>query len=818
MPPFERRFPHLVIRGAFDRGRYRRPRQAVPQPEFPAHVPREHAAFLRRRLEEARTASGISEPPTAAAVPGRAGVYLEFESEPGFDQFLERLDRKWVRLLNARRTAHGVTSALVYIETGKLHVFEQMLEQYGQELTDSGAPRHRTIFDTVRDIRGAALRSFWTDSASRFPTGTQAIWWEVWLRAEVTDVLSQFQEAVRSLGMDVSEEVLYFPDRVVTAAFGRAEQLSASLQVLDSLAELRRLDESPTFFVSTRPPGVQEWLRELLSRSARPDDGVAICLLDTGVNHGHPLIEPMVDSGDFQAARDEWGSADLRDHGTQMAGLALYGDLAAALASREPVAIPAALESVKILPNVGENEARLYGAITADAVHKAEIQAPERNRVLSMAVTADHDLREGRPSSWSAAVDQLSCGLRDDPARLFIVSAGNMRDRDAWLSHPSHLTTKSVEDPGQAWNALTVGATTNRWTIDDPTFEGWTPLAEPGDLAPSSSTSAAWGRQWPLKPDFVVEGGNAALSPDRSTVDTPDSLRLLTTHYQPVDRIFTTTADTSAACTLASRMAAQISRAYPELWPETVRGLLVHSSEWTNAMRRNYGPPDRSRTTTENLLRHCGYGVPSLDAALHNARNELTLIAQETVQPFLREDNRIKTNEIHVYSLPWPKEQLRELGEEDVELRVTLSYFVEPHPGERGWKYRHRYQSHGLRFEVRTPLEDLDQFRARVNDLSRDGDIDIIRGDSQRWTLGPDLRLKGSVHSDRWTGSAAELAERENIAVFPVTGWWKEYAGLKRWNCAARYSLIVSIRVPKVDIDIYTTVASRVGVPVEIET
>src|SRR5207253_1870434 len=163
------------------------------------------------------------------------------------------------------------------------------------------------------------------------------------------------------------------------------------------------------------------------------------------------------------------------------------------LASKAPIAIPAALESVKILPNLGENDTRLYGAITADAVHKAEIQAPERTRVLSMAVTATHGLDEGRPSSWSAAVDQLSCGLRDEPARLFIISAGNMRDQDAWIAHPSHLTTKSVEDPGQSWNAVTVGATTDRWTIDDPTFEGWKPLAEPGDLAPSSSTSSAWG-------------------------------------------------------------------------------------------------------------------------------------------------------------------------------------------------------------------------------------------------------------------------------------------------------------------------------------
>jgi hypothetical protein len=751
------------------------------------------------------------------AVPVRSGVYLEFESEPGFDQFLERVDKKWVRLLNARKTADGVTTALVHIESGSLNVLESMLQEYAEKVTRGGLPRHRPFFDTVRDIRAAALRSFWTDPPDQFPDDDESIWWEVWLRSGEPYTLERFREVARLVGAEVSEDVLHFPDRIITSAFATVHQLAQSVEIIDTLAELRKLKESPTFYVSETGSSAQDWVEDVLRRSKASGGDVAICLLDTGVNRGHPLIEPWVDAGDFHAAKDEWGPEDVLDHGTQMAGLALYGDLSAALNAKDSIEIPASLESVKILPNTGENEARLYGAITGDAVHKAEIQAPERRRVLSMAVTADDARDEGRPSSWSAAVDQLACGFKDEPARLFVISAGNMRDRDAWVAHPAHLSTKSVEDPAQAWNALTVGSTTDRWTIDDVTFDGWTPVAEPGDLSPSSSTSAAWNRQWPLKPDVVVEGGNAALSPDRSVVDTPDSLRLLTTNFRPLERVFTTTGDTSAACTLAARMASQISAAYSDLWPETIRGLLVHSAEWTEPMKRNYqqGAP---RAAIQNLLRHCGHGIPNLDSALRNAQNELTIVAQETLQPFIKEDGRIKTNDIHIYAMPWPKPQLLVLGEVDVELRVTLSYFVEPHPGERGWKYRHRYQSHGLRFEVRTPYESVDQFRARVNDLSRDGDEDILAGDADRWVLGPDLRHKGSIHSDRWTGSGAELAERGNIAIFPVTGWWKEYVGLGRWNSGARYSLIVSIRAPEVDVDIYTPVAVQLGVPVEIAT
>jgi hypothetical protein len=816
VPDLPREFPHLIIKGFVDRERYRRPPRVVPPRELPTHTPSEHASFLRRRLDEARATMTRAE--SAVAIPGRTGLYLEFESEPRFDDFVARLDKKWVQLLNVRRDEDGVTRALAHVEGGKLHALERMIEQYSNELTRTGQPRNRPFFDTIRDIRAAAVRSFWTDTADVFPSDEQAIWWEVWLRGETDDVLLGFQAAARAAGLEPSAEFLVFPDRTVTSVWGTVDRVTASVDILDTFAELKRLKQPPDYFVAQKGPDAKEWVDDLLRRAAQPPPNVSICLLDTGVNYGHPLIQPLIDSADFQAADPNWTSTDVRAHGTEMAGLALFGDLVEALTSNEPMDVPAVLESVKILPDVGENDARLYGAITHASVSKAEIQAPTRRRVFSMAVASRDGRDAGKPSSWSAAVDQVTCGLRDEPARLVVISAGNLDDRSAWTAHPSQLATESIHDPGQAWNAITVGAMTDLWRITDPTFEGWTPLAQPGDLSPCTSTSASWDREWPLKPDIVVEGGNAALSPDGSTADTPDSLRLLTTHTWPQQRLFTTTANTSAAATLAARMAAQISAAYPDLWPETVRALLVHSAEWTDVMIKNYGPLG-NRSQKANLLRHCGFGGPSLDVALRSARNDLTLISQEAIQPYIRDAHGARMNDMHIYSLPWPRQTLLELGDVEVEMRVTLSYFIEPHPGERGWKYRHRYQSHALRFDVRTPLEtSLDAFRARVNALAREGAEEITDSDSARWLLGPELRHKGSLHSDRWTGSAAELAQRENIAVFPVTGWWKEYPGLRKTDCSARYSLVVSIRAPSVDVDIYTPVAVQVGVPIEIQT
>ena len=196
----------------------------------------------------------------------------------------------------------------------------------------------------------------------------------------------------------------------------------------------------------------------------------------------------------------------------------------------------------------------------------------------------------------------------------------------------------------------------------------------------------------------------------------------------------------------------------------------------------------------------------------------MTLIAQDSLQPFFKDGSHIKTCDINLHSLPWPTEALQALSEQtQVEMKVTLSYFIEPSPGERGWANKYRYASHGLRFDVRRPLESLEAFQQRVNKQARDEEASrrTVK-ESGTWDLGENLRKLGSIHSDTWHGSAAELAERGYIAVYPVLGWWKERANLQRWGKRARYALIVTIKTPGVEADIYTAVANKITVEIVI--
>src|SRR5690606_24537506 len=123
------------------------------------------------------------------------------------------------------------------------------------------------------------------------------------------------------------------------------------------------------------------------------------------------------------------------------------------------------------------------------------------------------------------------------------------------------------------------------------------PIAPEGSLSPFSTTSQTWQAHWPLKPDVVFEGGNAAK--DAFGAVPMPSLSLLTTHSKPNEYLFTTTNATSAASALAARMAAQLMAEYPELWPETIRALIIQSAQWTPAMLQTFLPANGQPTKAQ---------------------------------------------------------------------------------------------------------------------------------------------------------------------------------------------------------------------------
>lgn len=147
-----------------------------------------------------------------------------------------------------------------------------------------------------------------------------------------------------------------------------------------------------------------------------------------------------------------------------------------------------------------------------------------------------------------------------------------------------------------------------------------------------------------------------------------------------------------------------------------------------------------------------------------------------------------------------------------MKLNITLSYFIEPNPGSRKYSNKFSYQSHGLRFNVIGESEDVETFHKRVNKNTREEGEGGFSGES--WIIGSRYRDKGSIHRDFWIGSGADLATRNQIAVYPVSGWYRMRKKLEKYDASVRYSLIVTIEAPEIDIDIYTPI--RAMIPIEV--
>jgi hypothetical protein len=792
-----------------------------------------HAQHLLSQLAQiAPAAQQRAAQQKAQGIDAGLGTYLVFESEPDFELKFESLDfaPSGIELCAVRTGENNRTQATVFIPDGKLGFFLKRITDYRDEHTKprkpGGAerPKNQDLVESIANIRLAALEALWTDDFRLYPGADDTITWEVWLRrSPEIDHLARLRQFAGAFNLTVGEQSIAFIDRTVVLVRGTAANLSRSVEIIGSIAELRLSKTTAAFFTDMTAVEQFAWIEDVLGRlSPAGEASPYVTLFDTGVNNAHPLLAPAIDQNDLHTYRPAWGIDDRQGHGTPMAGLATYGDLTAILGTADPVALSHRIESVKIFNAADPHHNELYGAVTQESVFRVEV-IPERRRVYCMAVTATDDRDRGRPSSWSAAVDALASGMDDGQKRLLILSAGNT-DGAHRRDYPDSNMTDGVHDPAQAWNALTVGGYTEKAVIDTAKHPGWQPVAQTGDLAPCSCTSVTWPRsKWPIKPDIVLEAGNMASNPafpDPDYID--DGLQLLTTNHDFTrQKPLTSFGDTSAATALSARLAAMLWAKYPGFTPETIRALMVHAAEWTPAMLHRFTDVDGAIDYL-SLVRCFGFGVPRFPQLLSSADNSLTLIAQGSIQPFFKDGSTIKTREMRLHALPWPLDALRDLQNTVVNMRVTLSYFVEPSPGARGWTTKYGYQSHGLRFAVKTALESEDAFSKRINKFVREEDYDAPNmKDTGKWTFGHALRSLtslGSIHSDVWTGPAIDLAARGHIAVYPTMGWWNKRPNLKGWEKQVSYSLIVSIKTAEVGVDIYTPVANQIGIPIVIET
>lgn len=792
-------------------------------PDRETHGPRLQQE-LRTALTRAHELLVARDP---GAPPNSTGVYLEVKSSEAGSLPDLTWKSQGIRLGALRVDSDTRQIGSLFVPASAERFLGEKVREYAQENTNGAEPRHRDKFGLVDQIQAGTLESIWTD-VRPIPTQDELTWWECWCWSDRVATLAGYAHRNHML---VSDRRLHFPGYEVVPVFGSRDAISRLLQNTDAIEELRLASDTPTFFMVPARREQNLFVDDLLTRiSASNRDDPRVCVLDNGVASAHPLLAPAMDLTDCHTLNQAWGvdDHDPHGHGTNMAGCVLYGDLTYPLADQREIELRIKLESVKFLkpPGFPDTNPLAYGVITQQAIQIPERSAAESPRVFCMAVT-NEDVSGERPTSWSAALDQACAGCmpedKEGAQRLVVVSAGNIGDS----SDPDDISDPDefpVEDPAQAWNALAIGGYTEKVElVAEDRLPGWTAVARAGDVSPYSRISTDWEHSLtPIKPELVFEAGNRAINETATEmVAGVDSLSLLTTNKEFLRQPLTTFWATSAATAQAAGMAASIMAEHPDFWPETVRALLIHSAEWTPAMLERLRACNGKRERTA-LLRNFGYGVPRLERALFSARNDLALVAQSTIRPFRRErkaDARGNAvlrdptfNHVHYYALPWPQSVLEQMGERQVKLKVVLSYFVEPSPGDLAPVTPSRYQSYGLRFELKRRTDTSETFHKRVNKLERlAGEALPAAETDSRWRFGSKHIAAGSLHSDVWVGRAVDLANRNELAIFPVAGWWKYRTALGKYDSDGRYGLVVSISSDDQSIDLYTEIEQSIN-------
>ncbi|QXT34861.1 S8 family peptidase [Sphingomonas sanguinis] len=787
-----------------------------------------HAGRLRgdlgRLSEEARA---LRAEQVALGIPkSKLGVTVTVHSREGERLAVGdtlRANSRGRQLLNVRRFldvqgARKRDRAVYYLSSNALKSLNKALDGYEEweqpeedpdELTDDqtadGAAVRRTrsfwLFESAETFRPAEIEDLWTDPLEHFPRARGAVEWEIWVRSSMREV---FETGAAQLRIGITGTATEFVDIAVYNCVATKAALARLVLRSAAVVELRGASNFIADHQDLPPP---ERLRQIAAISTRvvpaPPAAPWVTLLDTGVNPGSALLSHSLPAARCRAVVGAWDPFDAHGHGSMMAGVALYGDLSDLAATSGRVALETGLESVVVFNPDSVVKLPARDAIArAVALAEGSVRHP---RVYCLAATIVGEAEDGRPTSSSGSMDALA--FNDGLAgRLFCVAVGNVTTTATAPYQVAAYAKLNEEDgiqsPAQALNVLSVGALTSKCS-------GPTPLADEGNLSPRSRTAQAWdGRRH--KPDIVMEGGNHGIDPGGTTsrAHGPD---MIATTSNRIDRI-TLTGDTSAACAAAARLAARVMARYPALRPETVRGLLVHCAEWTDAMEARRTALVRAgampRDAVAATLDCFGWGVPDEERVFWSASNAATLVAEDELLPYEPgSGGSVKLRQMKSFRLPWPDAALRSLAGTEVELRCTLSYFVEPDLHSAGLERRQFYPSHGLRFDMQRYQESEVQAQRRVN---RAVAGDSSTADDAGWLLGWQRRNRGTVHQDVWRGPAYQLVGRRLVNVMPVRGWWAAGRRVEKADVPVRFSLITSIRTPTVRGDLMVEMRNAV--------
>lgn len=530
-------------------------------------------------------------------------------------------------------------------------------------------------------------------------------------------------------------------------------------------------------------------LPDIDAGAAPPEDAVTIGIIDSGVNFGHKLLAPT-EAGAFTVVHG-MGIDDEGGHGTSVASIAAFGDIAARVEAKN---FDAQFKIVSA--RVTTSEGKFPKEMAVPELMEKSIRRLHDEygcRIINISLGDAKRVYDGsRVDPWTAMLDALARELDV----LIIVSAGNRGDLTATYndkilqSYPRLLLTPSSRliSPAIGVNVLSVGslANSNGLADDDKDVVGVQPVCAKEE--PSPFTRCGPGVRNMVKPDFVDFGGTAVWNgPTQALVNgnQKPSAGVWAFHHKPLQKPFRSRSGTSFSAPNVAYKAALLLTEFPKSSANLLRALLATSARVPRA------PLERANPLKETeLVIPCGNGVASAIEAASSDDNRVILFAEDA----------LKLDHFAVYEVPIPNDFQTVKGAK--EIKVALAF----DPPTRHTRAEYLGVTMGWRLLRGTSqAEVFDRFRKWEAHEGKPPEFEkkfVCPAD-----IGPTLRERGTLQAATYVGKADISAYGDK---YFVAVWCS-----RRWAPAEieeqRFAVSVQLRHQNVN-NLYQTVKAPVRV------
>ncbi len=498
---------------------------------------------------------------------------------------------------------------------------------------------------------------------------------EVWKMEEerLTKFLAGFEKLVEARRGKIT-------DKLVTEnlCLLRAKVRYPLFSEISQLREISRIDRPPKPYITWKMLAIP-----LASLNVEgPPDGKAtvIAVLDSGILSNHPLLEKAVAD---EISVPSLGTAKIKadkpqddvGHGTEVAGVALYGDIKKCIEDKK-FAAEVWILSAKVMFAEKDSKGNVTAVYDESELLEHQLEKAvtycvgqyERCRVVNISF-GDRDKKmfgNKRQYPLATLIDELAKKY----GVVFVVSAGNIDESiSKGNQYPQYLISEQesvkIIDPASSAYALTVGSIAQDFGPLS-TSAGQIAFSPAEKHYPSPFTCAGPGYRGMIKPDLVEEGGNVIVPPSDplKVEDFGGKLVVLNPDFISEGKLFSAEYGTSFSAAKVSHFVAKLFNAFPNASANLIKALLLSSA----AVPLDRPGPlkdiklDDSDKKLMDILKVYGHGKPNLDRAVSSESNRVALMA----------DGKIKPDSVHLYYFYLPSEFANTHGTK--EISVCLVY------------------------------------------------------------------------------------------------------------------------------------------------